>query len=80
MNRTAPPRYLADTLEACSRTMTWAVLAASCSTLIILDRAVPEVGMGLAYIPLIALAAWRLEAREAYAVALAAACLNIAPH
>lgn len=36
--------------------------------------------MGLAYIPLIALAAWRLEAREAFLVALAGACLNTDPH
>ncbi|XYD11822.1 hypothetical protein R1A27_32095 (plasmid) [Methylobacterium sp. NMS12] len=80
MSITAPSRNLADTPEAWRRTTTWAGLAAACSVLAALDRTVPDVGIGQAFIPLLALAGWRLGAYEAYAVAMAAACLNIFPH
>lgn len=59
---------------------TWIVLAVATCGLIGIDRAFPQVGMGPAYIPLIALAGWRLGLAPACAVALGAAFLNIFPH
>nr|WP_137827502.1 GGDEF domain-containing protein [Methylobacterium sp. L1A1] len=59
---------------------TWIVLAASTGALIGIDRAFPLVGMGPAYIPLIALAGWRLGLAPACLVALGAAFLNIFPN
>lgn len=71
-------------LSACSNEWshktTWIVLAAATCGLIGIDRAFPQVGMGPAYIPLIALAGWRLGLAPACAVALGAAFLNIFPH
>lgn len=59
---------------------TWIVLTAATSILISVDCAFPLVGMGPAYIPLIALAGWRLGLAPACIVALGAAFLNIFPN
>lgn len=77
MQGDAPPRQTLDMLEALSRTATWTALALACSVLVILDRAIPQLGVGPLYIPLIALAGWRLGSREACCVALVAAALNV---
>ena len=68
-----------DRLDGLSRRTTWIVLALSFMAFLAFDRAMPEVGTGPLYIPLIALAGWRLGRREACGVALAAAFLNILP-
>lgn len=73
------PRDLIDRLDAVSPSATWAVLALSCMAFVTFDWLVPEVGTGPLYIPLIALAGWRLGPRAACAVALVAAFLNILP-
>lgn len=62
-----------------SHKTTWIVLAATTCGLIGIDHAFPQVGMGPAYIPLIALAGWRLGLAPACAVALGSAFLNIFP-
>lgn len=68
-----------DRLEGLSRRTTWIVIAVSFMAFLAFDRAMPEVGTGSLYIPLIALAGWRLGRREAGGVAIAAAFLNILP-
>ncbi|TXN14455.1 GGDEF domain-containing protein [Methylobacterium sp. WL122] len=68
-----------DRLDGLSRRTTWIVLAVSFMAFLVFDNAMPEVGTGPLYIPLIALAGWRLGQREACGVALAAAFLNILP-
>lgn len=73
------PRDIIDRLDAVSRMTTWAVLVLSCLAFVTFDWLVPEVGTGPLYIPLIALAGWRLGPRAACAVALVAAFLNILP-
>ena len=73
------PRDLIDRLDAVSPSATWAVLTLSCMAFVTFDWLVPEVGTGPLYIPLIALAGWRLGPRAACAVALVAAFLNIIP-
>ncbi|MCJ2109192.1 GGDEF domain-containing protein [Methylobacterium sp. E-041] len=73
------PRDLIDRLDAVSCRATWTILAASCFAFVVFDWLVPEVGTGPLYIPLIALAGWRLGARAACAVAFVAAFLNILP-
>ncbi|MFC6738086.1 GGDEF domain-containing protein [Methylobacterium tardum] len=57
----------------------WAVLTAAGLALATIDRMVPGIGMGPAYIPLIVLAGWRLGPAVACGVALAAALLNVLP-
>ncbi|MHC2003006.1 GGDEF domain-containing protein [Methylobacterium sp. CM6241] len=79
MIRPIHPRDLIDSLDAVSRGATWAVLVVSCLAFVTFDWFVPEVGTGPLYIPLIALAGWRLGPRAAYGVALVAAFLNILP-
>lgn len=59
---------------------TWLALAGMALALIGIDRTFPAIGVGPAYIPLIALAGWRLGLASACAVALLAAFLNIFPH
>ena len=73
------PRDLIDRLDAISRRATWAVLAASCLAFVTFDWLTPEVGTGPLYIPLIALAGWRLGPRAACGVAVVSAVLNILP-
>ena len=73
------PANIIDRLDAWSRRATWHTLAVSCLALVAFDHVFPEVGTGPLYIPLIALAGWRLGSREAWSVALAAAALNILP-
>lgn len=73
------PRDLIDRLDSVSRSATWAVLAFSCMAFVTFDWLVPEVGTGPLYIPLIALAGWRLGTRAACAIAVVAAFLNILP-
>lgn len=73
------PRDIIDRLDAVSHRATWAVLAAWCLAFVVFDRLVPEVGTGPLYIPLIALAGWRLGSCAACAVAVVAAVLNILP-
>lgn len=63
-----------------SRRTTWIVLAVATTVLIGIDRAFPLVGMGPAYIPLIALAGWRLGLAPACVVALGAVFLNVFPN
>lgn len=79
MMRFPVPRNVVDRLDAVSRTGTWIALAAACLAFIVFDWMVPKVGTGPLYLPLIALAGWRLGPREAWAVAVAAAFLNILP-
>jgi diguanylate cyclase (GGDEF)-like protein len=67
-------------LDRFSTGSTWIVICGATSVLIGIDRAFPEVGMGPAYIPLIALAAWRLGLVPACAVAGIATFLNIYLH
>ena len=79
MMRFPIPRNVVDRLDAVSRTATWIALAVASLAFIVFDWMVPEVGTGPLYLPLIALAGWRLGPREAWAVAVAAAFLNILP-
>jgi diguanylate cyclase (GGDEF)-like protein len=79
MARPVTPRHFIDSLDELSRRGTWAVLAFACLAFMIFDMTTPEVGTGPLYIPLIALAGWRLGPREAFAVALVATLLNIFP-
>lgn len=79
MFRKLHPRDIVDRLDAVSRRATWTALAVSCVALVAFDRLVPSVGTGPLYIPLIALAGWRLGLREAWGVLLVAALLNIVP-
>ena len=76
---TIHPRDIIDRLDVVSRSATWAVLASSCMAFVVFDWLVPEVGTGPLYIPLIALAGWRLGPRAACTVALVAVFLNILP-
>ncbi|MCJ2021804.1 GGDEF domain-containing protein [Methylobacterium sp. E-065] len=69
-----------DWFDGWSRRSTWLALAVSALALVGLDHAFPAVGMGPAYIPLIALAGWRLGPVAACAVAGVAAFFNIYLH
>ncbi|SFM48508.1 GGDEF domain-containing protein [Methylobacterium pseudosasicola] len=71
---------LADRLDAWSAWTTWTVLAAGGLALISADRIFPAVGMGPLFIPLIALAGWRLGLRASCFVTIIACFLNIFPH
>ena len=73
------PQDLIDRLDAVSRPATWALLAVFCLAFVLFDWLVPEVGTGPLYIPLIALAGWRLGPRAVCFVASIAAFLNILP-
>lgn len=73
------PRDLIDRLDDVSGRTTWGVLTVACGAFVVLDWLAPTVGTGPLYLPLIALAGWRLGPRAACAVALVAALLNILP-
>lgn len=72
-----PPSAWFDSWSAGS---IWLLIAGTALVLITFDRIFPAVGMGPVYIPLIALAGWRLGLASACAVALVAVFLNIFPH
>ena len=80
MNERASSNGLADRLDAWSPWTTATVLAAAALVLISVDRVFPSVGMGPAYLPLIALAGWRLGLGASCCVAVLAGLLNLLPH
>ncbi|MDP4027171.1 GGDEF domain-containing protein [Methylobacterium sp. NEAU 140] len=80
MNERATNTGLADYLDAWSMWTTWTVLAVAGLALITADRFFPAVGMGPLFIPLIALAGWRLGLRASCFVTVLACLLNIFPH
>lgn len=69
-----------DRLDTWSSWATATVLTTGMLALVTADRAFPAVGMGPMYIPLIALAGWRLGLRASCLVAAVASLLNIFPH
>lgn len=71
---------LAERIDAWPAWAAVAILAVASLTLVAADHAFPSVGMGPLYIPLIALAGWRLGLRASCAVAVLASFLNIFPH
>ena len=80
MSERVKTNNLADRLDAWSAWTTWTVLAAGGLALISADHLFPAVGMGPLFIPLIALAGWRLGLRASCFVTVLACLLNIFPH
>jgi diguanylate cyclase (GGDEF)-like protein len=80
MERRATKADFTDRVDAWPTGATVAILAVAGLTLVAADHAFPSVGMGPLYIPLIALAGWRLGLPASCAVAVLASFLNIFPH
>ncbi|WP_187278635.1 GGDEF domain-containing protein [Methylobacterium sp. WL64] len=80
MRKLVTTNSLADRLDAWSACTTWTVLATCGLALIRADYLFPTVGMGPLFIPLIALAGWRLGLRASCFVTVLACLLNIFPH
>lgn len=80
MSELVKTNNLADRLDAWSVWTTWTVLATGGLVLISADHLFPAVGMGPLFIPLIALAGWRLGVRASCFVTVLGCLLNIFPH
>ena len=79
MDERATKGNLTERIDAWPSWAAVTILAAAGLTLVTADHAFPSVGMGPLYIPLIALAGWRLGLRASCAVAVLASFLNIFP-